>query len=244
MHNQGFRARSAENVLKEVSEMKEKGVDDITFLDDSFTIDKKRVLGVSQGLKELGVNWRCLSRTDTVDKKLLREMHASGCYQAMFGVESGSQKMLERMRKQTTLETTKKTFGYCNELGIETVAFFVFGFPSETIESIQKSIDFARELNADFASFNSFTPLPGSEIFEEFNHSKIKWRDYDFTSTSFCEIPTSELRAQIKNAYRSFYFRPGYLANRIKKSGVKRTIKQNIAFWTKKEGVLWQKGIK
>ena len=244
MHSQGFRARSAENVLEEISEMKEKGVDGITFLDDSFTIDKKRVFGVSQGLKELGVNWRCLSRTDTVDKKLLREMHGSGCYQAMFGVESGSQKMLDRMRKQSTLETTRKTFGHCNELGIETVAFFVFGFPGETIESIQESIDFAKELNADFASFNSFTPFPGSEIFEEFNHSKLNWGDYDFTSTSFCKIPTSELRTQIKNAYRAFYFRPGYLADRIKKSGVKRTIKQNIDFWAKKEGVLWQKGIK
>ncbi|MFH1234376.1 MAG: hypothetical protein V1493_02080, partial [Candidatus Diapherotrites archaeon] len=158
--------------------------------------------------------------------------------------ESGSQEMLGKMNKKTSLGNIRKTFKDCSELGIETAAFFVFGFPGETAGSILQSISFAKELDADFASFNAFTPFPGSDIFEEFRHSGKNWQDYDFTSTSFCNIPTEELQASIREAYRAFYFRPGYLAGRLKKAGFGRVLRQNLSFWAKRKGVLWDKGIK
>ncbi|MCX6802447.1 MAG: radical SAM protein [Candidatus Diapherotrites archaeon] len=239
-----YRARNAKNVLAEIKGMQESGVDDVTFYDDSFTIDRKRVLGICKGLKGKEINWRCLSRADTVDRKMLEEMKRAGCYQVMFGVESGSQEMLDKMNKGTDLGKIRETFKNCNELGIETAAFFVLGFPGETTKSIEKTISFAKELDADFASFNAFTPFPGSDIFEEFGHSGKNWQDYDFTSKSFCDIPTGELQAGIRKAYRAFYFRPGYLAGRLKKAGIERTVRQNLLFWAKRKGVLWEKGIK
>jgi anaerobic magnesium-protoporphyrin IX monomethyl ester cyclase len=234
-----YRPRSPKNVLNEVDEIIGRGRDDLLFFDDTFTIDRKRVEKICEGLKKTGIEWRCLSRVDTVDKKLLEKMKESGCYQVQFGVESGSQKMLDAMKKGHSLKQAKETFEACNRLGIETVAFFVFGFPGETIESLEKTVAFAKSLDADFASFNIFTPLPGAEAFEKFAGGKKDWEKFDFTSASFCDIPTKTLVDAKNRAYRQFYIKPSYLWNRVKKTGFRRTVSQNLKFWLLRRGVLW-----
>ncbi|MEM4662735.1 MAG: radical SAM protein [Candidatus Diapherotrites archaeon] len=233
-----YRERSAGSVLDECYEINELGHDDITFFDDTFTINKRRLLQICAGLSELNINWRCLSRTDTVDKEMLISMYNSGCYQIHFGVESGSQEMLENMNKGTKIEDVKKVFKMCNDVGIETVAFFIVGYPGETEETIEKTKELANELDADFATFNIFTPLPGSKIFYRFSHDGC-WENYDFCSKSFCKIPTPVLKKEVSKAYRYFYLRPGYIFRRIKKSGFKRVLLQNIKFWLMNEGILW-----
>jgi anaerobic magnesium-protoporphyrin IX monomethyl ester cyclase len=235
-----FRARSAGNVLAEVREMQEQGFRDISFFDDTFTIDRRRVLDICQGLGELGLPWRCLSRTDTVDMEMLRQMRESGCYQIFFGVESGDQNMLDMMCKGASPEQTRQAFSWCDELGIETVGSFVLGYPGETHESIKRTISFARELRPDFVSFNLFTPIPGSEIFEELKRQD-EWEQYNFITTSFCDIPSEEMVKAIGEAYRGYYMKPSYLIRRMRKTGEPlRIAKQNISFWTKRSGVLWR----
>ncbi|MCD6574388.1 radical SAM protein [Candidatus Aerophobetes bacterium] len=239
-YSKEYRERSAENVIREVREIAELGHDDITFFDDTFTVNRKRVIKICEGIKELNINWRCLSRIDTVDKELLEKMYESGCYQIEFGVESGSQRMLDLMGKGYKLENIKKVFKIANDIGLETVAFFILGYPGETRKSILKTIKLAKELNPDFASFNIFEPRPGSPIFDNFKH-RGNWENYNFGQLSFCEIPQTELREYMKKAYVEFYLRPGYVFQRVKKVGVRHTLIQNLKFWFAREGTLWDK---
>lgn len=235
-----YRYRSAMHVFREMKLLRDWGFRDITFFDDSFTISRKRVMDLCDLIKkeELDVSWRCLSRVDTVDREMLQGMRDSGCYQIQFGVESGDQRMLDLMKKATGVDRIRETFRVCDEIGLETVGFFMFGYPGETPESIRNTVNLSREIKPDFVTFNLFTPLPGSETFESF--PRKEWDRYDFTSTSFCDIDSERMAEAIKEAYRNYYFRPSYVFRRMSKTKEPlRIIKQNVNFWRKRSGILW-----
>lgn len=235
-----FRARTSSNVLAEAEEIREQGFRDISFIDDTFTINKNRVLDICQGLKRLDMSWRCLSRVDTVSKDMLTEMRDSGCYQIQFGAESGDPRTLERMHKGASIEQAKKTFELCDRLGIETVGFFMLGYPGETTQSIARTTSFAHELNPDFVTFNVFTPIPGSDEYETLKTHK-NWSQYNFTTTSFCDIPSNEMTRIVGEAYRNYYMKPSYIIRRMRKTRQPlRIAKQNFRFWAKRSGVLWR----
>jgi radical SAM superfamily enzyme YgiQ (UPF0313 family) len=137
------------------------------------------------------------------------------------------------------LDQVEKTFSLCNEIGIETVAFFVLGYPGETHDTIRQTLDFSRKLEPDFVTFNIFTPVPGSAVFGEFKHSG-NWNDYDYNSLSFCAIERDELIKAKNKAYRSFYMRPSYIMRRMRKIGTRRTVSQNLKFWMMRKGTLWK----
>jgi radical SAM superfamily enzyme YgiQ (UPF0313 family) len=237
-----YRYRSADNVIDEVKEVVGMGFKDVHFFDDTFTIHKQRVLDICHGIESLNISWRCLSRVDTVDREMLKTMYDSGCYQIQFGVESGSQKMLDKMKKNVSVKQAKRVFKWCDEIGIETVAFFVLGYPGETRETISKTLSLVKEIKPDFVTFNLFTPLPGSEIFEKIK-TKYEWDKYDLSSASFCDIPTEEMIDIVRNAYREYYVSFGYLKNRLSKmrsiSDKVRILSQNLNFWIKRSGALW-----
>ena len=240
IYGKKYRYRSAENVVKEIKQIIEDGFKDISIFDDTFTINRKRVMKIVENIKDFGISWRCLSRTDTVDKEMLKKMYDSGCYQIQFGVESGDQKILDRMKKGIKVKDVKKVFKWCDEIGIETVAFFILGYPGETKKSIEKTLRLAKELKSDFVTFNLFTPLPGSEIYEILKPKK-DWEKFDFTFTSFCDISSKTMRKIIREAYRTYYLRISYVLRRILKTkDPYRIIHQNYLFWTKKSGVLWE----
>ncbi len=235
-----FRARSAASVISEARESSDQNFRDISFLDDTFTLDKKRVIEICRGLGELDISWRCLSRTDTVDRRMLRAMRDSGCYQIQFGVESGDMKILQSMNKSASPDSARKAFSLCDRLGIETAGFFIAGYPGETAKSFSNTISLIRDIRPDFVSFNVFTPIPGSEDFERLKPFQ-DWDGFDFTSTSFCSMSSSALRSSISNAYRSYYLRPSYLTRRIAKTGEPaRVLRQNLNFWKRRQGALWK----
>jgi anaerobic magnesium-protoporphyrin IX monomethyl ester cyclase len=235
-----FRARSAGNVIAEVEEIRNQGFRDVTFFDDTFTIDRKRVVDICEGIRGTGISWRCLSRADTLDRDTLERMRESGCYQIQFGVESGDTGILSRMNKGISPEQTRKAFSWCDELGIETVGFFILGYPGETQETAERTMSFARELSPDFVTFNMFTPIPGSEDFKSLK-PHAPWESYNFTTTSFCSIPSDEISSMVGRAYRNYYMRPSYLLRRVSKTrDPLRIARQNLSFWTKRSGVLWR----
>jgi radical SAM superfamily enzyme YgiQ (UPF0313 family) len=144
------------------------------------------------------------------------------------------------MKKGIKSGYIKKVFDWCNQIGIETVGFFILGYPGETMKTIDKTVNFARKIQPDFVTFNLLTPLPNSEIFEALK-PKEKWENFDFTSTSFCSIPSEEMQKIVAEAYRNYYVRISYLLRRIRKTkDPYRIIKQNILFWMKKSGILWE----
>ena len=239
-YSRRYRYRSAKHLFEEVKFLRDEGFKDLTFFDDSFTVNKKRVMEICDLIQKEGldVNWRCLSRVDTVDKEMLRKMRDSGCYQIQFGVESGDQRILDLMKKGTKVDKIREAFKLCDEIGLETVGFFMLGYPGETPESIDNTIKLASEMKPDFVTFNLFTPLPGSEIFDSL--PRKEWDKYDFVSTSFCDMPSDKMAGIIGRAYRGYYIKPSYIWRRIRKTKEPlRIIKQNVNFWRKRSGVLW-----
>jgi len=220
MYGRKFRARSAGNVVDEVEHVVEKcGIDEIYFDDDCFTLEKKRLMKICNGIRERGIDvkWMCQSRVDNVDDELLSEMKRAGCHYIKYGVESGSQEMLNLMKKGITLENARKAFYLTRKNGIKTQAFFLIGLPWETEETFRETVEFAKELKPDSAQFAVVVPHPGTELYDicikkrwlKFN----SWEDFDCRKTlietdNFSARDVEKYRIQ---AYREFYFRPSYI---------------------------------
>ena len=239
-YSERYRYRSAQHVFDEMKFLRDNGFRDITFFDDSFTVNRKRVMEMCNLIQreKLDVSWRCLSRADTVEEEMLRKMKDSGCYQIEFGVESGSQRMLDLMKKGMTVDKIRKTFKICDKIGLETVGFFMLAYPGENFRSIKKTIKLSHDIKPDFVTFNLFTPLPGSEIFDSF--PRKEWERYDFISASFCDIASEKMVKIIRKAYRDYYLKPSYIWRRIRKTKEPlRILKQNVKFWVRRSGVLW-----
>lgn len=222
LYGHKFRARSAENVVDEIEEAVRKyGHDEIYFDDDTFTIDRQRVMDICRLIQERGlekeVEWIAQCRVDTVDREMLEAMKAANCGYILFGVESGSPQMLKKMKKGITVEKVRETFKLTAELGIKTQAFFLFGMPGETQETIHETIEFAKELNASSTQFAVAIPHPGTALYEECKTNgwltSEDWADYTAES-SLIETPwltAEEVEAARVRAYRDYYYRPRFI---------------------------------
>ncbi|MFH1038930.1 MAG: radical SAM protein [PVC group bacterium] len=211
-----WRARSVESVISELKEMVNRyRIRDIGFWDDTFTIDRARVIAICRRIIKEGLNieWICLSRVDTVDPEVLGWMKKAGCYQIQFGVESGSEEVLRALGKNTTVRQIKDAFRWSKETGIDPAAFFMLGNPGETDKNVEETIELALELPAGFASFNINTPYPGCELFEQMK-KKLggDWTHFDAKHASYqTGFDEKSLEKYIREAYRRFYYRPKYI---------------------------------
>ncbi len=151
--NSNYRMRSAENVVDEVEYLAvEKGCKRVVFVDDSLTADKERLIKICTLLikKELNVQWICASRVDTIDDELVALMKRAGCRQMGFGAESGSQKILDDLRKGITVEQIEKAVRLVNASGLEASLSFFIGSPQESRETALETIDFAAHLRKEY----------------------------------------------------------------------------------------------
>jgi radical SAM superfamily enzyme YgiQ (UPF0313 family) len=219
LYGHKFRSRSAENVVDEMAEIQQLGIDEIYFDDDTFTIDRKRVMEICRLVKErsLQVSWIAQARVDTVDREMLSAMKEAGCHYILFGIESGSPEMLETMKKRITLDKAREAIRLCKELGIKSQAFFLFGVPGETQQTIQQTIDFAQELDASSTQFAVAIPQPGSPLYQQcVENSWLVYDDWEDFASSNALIETPQLsREEVEaariRAYREQYFRPRYI---------------------------------
>ncbi|HSJ59502.1 MAG TPA: radical SAM protein, partial [Anaerolineae bacterium] len=222
LYGHKFRARSAENVVDEIEQaVRTYGHDEIYFDDDTFTIDKQRVMDITRLILERGlekeVEWIAQCRVDTVDREMLDAMKAANCGYILFGVESGSPEMLRRMRKGITPDKVQAAFKLTHQVGIKTQAFFLFGMPGETQATIRETIEFAKALNASSTQFAIAIPHPGTALYEECRTNgwltSEVWADYT-AENSLIETPwlTAEEVEQARiRAYREYYYRPRFV---------------------------------
>ncbi len=165
-----IRYRSVKNVVDEIELLVKKyHVDAVYMYDDDFCIWKKRVLEFAEELekRELNILWACETRVDEVSDEMLSAMKHSGCIQLDFGVESGSQRSLDAVNKQTSVEDARNAFRMCHKQGIRTFANFMFNTPNETEEDVAQTMKFAKEIQATEYSFGIMTPYAGSELYKE-----------------------------------------------------------------------------
>ena len=113
------------------------------------------------------MNWGCNSRVDTVDRETLGFMRRAGCWIIGFGVESGSDEILERIGKGATVEQARRALAMCREAGIRPYAFFMVGLPGETERTAAQTLDLIRTIGADFIEMNVPVPFPGTRLAEE-----------------------------------------------------------------------------
>jgi len=167
--NHKLRMHSAEYVLAEVDDIKEKtGIDRLLFLDDTLTVNKKRLLKICAGLKERNIIWRGWTRSDYVDKEMLVTMKDSGCYSICFGIESGSQKVLDIMKKKITVEQNQKAIRIAKNAGLNVRVSIMVGCPDETLKDVfltELFMSINKEYIDDYI-LSTFVPVVGSESFE------------------------------------------------------------------------------
>ena len=175
-----YRSRSPRDIVNEIELLiTEYGAKGIYFREDIFTLNKKRVIEICNEIKErrLDFKWVCESRVDTINEDMLRSMKNAGCELIWFGVESGSQKILDRIHKQITIAQSRDAFKLCKKIKLRAGASFLIGVPGEKIEDIYRTIDFAKELKPEFAWFNIFTGYPISPLYEYVVKSRLYEKD-------------------------------------------------------------------
>ncbi|MDD5163424.1 MAG: radical SAM protein [Candidatus ainarchaeum sp.] len=223
-----YRARSARNVLDEISYLVENyGIEEIGFVDDNFTLSRKRVEEICHGIIERGlkIKWNCPNgvRVDTLSPELLRLMKKAGCYQLSFGIESGNQEVLDKIGKKITLEQVRKAAKWAKETGIETIGFFMIALPFDTEQTMLETINFAKTLDLDLAQFTITTPYPGTHLYSMVKENgKFLEKDFSkygsYSGTCYYELGALNkelVERMYKKAYKEIYFRPGFALKRI-----------------------------
>lgn len=168
------RTRSVENVVDEIIELKVKGAERFNFLDDTFTCNLDRLKKIMEQLKEKGhsIRWSAESRVDIVDKDeaIFKYMASMGCEGVQFGVESGSQEILNSINKKTNLSQIERSIKLARDAGLQVFCSMMVGLPEDTEETIDKTIDFGEYLCSKYGTVTVFsitTPYPGTYIWKK-----------------------------------------------------------------------------
>ena len=230
MHGHQYRLRSSENVVKEFQYIADNfpDVKEIVIEDDTFTINKKRVSDICNLLIESGLNkrfkWLCNARVNTLDLDTMKLMKKAGCRLVIPGIESGTQEILDNIKKGTTIEQVREYIRNTKKAGLLVHACYMVGNQGETRETMQKTLELALELNTDTAQFFPLIPYPGTEAYEwAKSHGYIKagYAEYcreDGTHNTVLELPelTSEDMVSFCNdARKKYYLRPRYILHRL-----------------------------
>jgi anaerobic magnesium-protoporphyrin IX monomethyl ester cyclase len=226
MFGLSYRAQRPERSIKEIEYLiNELDIKEIGFKDSEFTLDPKNVEELCDLLieKKYDLTWDCNGRVNHVTPSLLKKMKEAGCTTITYGIESGDQKVLDIMKKQITIQQIIDTIKMSKAAKLKVIGNFMIGNAGDTKETIEKTINFAKELSLDYAYFGFTTPFPGTELREQAiangwllndKLEAIKYEDCIMNATS---LPTPELKRYLTKAYRSFYFRPSYIAKRLLK---------------------------
>lgn len=223
-----FRPKSAQRVVDEMEAMLKIGFKEIHIADDSLTLDMKRAeeicdLIIARGLK---FPWATVNgiRVNRVSQRLLKKMKKAGCYRVYYGIESGSQRILNNIKKGINLKQVHQAVKWAKKAGLETFGFFMIALPGETVGDIEKTIKLATSLDLDIAKMSVTIPLPATPLFEDLKkQGKIKtqnWGNYNLylPASKVYDHPTLDWQTVDKyysQFYRRFYLNPRFLVKRF-----------------------------
>ncbi len=186
------------------------------------------MLDICSGIRQrkLKIKWDIRAHVNTIDAEMLCELKKSGCELICYGIESGNNEILKRMKKGITKEKAAEVIGLTKKAGIRTLAYFMLGFPAETREQMRETIDFSKKLDPDFCHYAILVPFPCTAVYEEGLargiFKKDFWREFAANPTAHFKppvwvekVPEHEMRELLEKAYKEFYFRPVYLMRRL-----------------------------
>jgi anaerobic magnesium-protoporphyrin IX monomethyl ester cyclase len=218
MCGRGFRARSPSKVVDELEWLRDTyGADAYTFYDDTFTFDVNRALAICDEMKnrKVGLPWDCRTRVDRISKEVLAKLSNTNCQLIHFGVESGSQKMLNAMKKGTTVEQNAIAIKWAKEVGISVAISVVVGYPGETIDMLKQTIDFIRRTEPDYVYMCEAVPYPGTELYNLVKElgweMPSEWSQYHEQTQVFKNslLPLQKIE-EMKKAFYDDFFSPSY----------------------------------
>lgn len=221
-----YRPRSLSDFLSEYEAVASMGVREFFLRDLTFGVERERALEMCRALAGRGrMAWSCEARLDTVDEELLSEMRRAGCHLVMLGVESADPAILRSSGKGAGGGSrASEVFRAARRAGLSTLAHFIIGFPDDTRESIERTVEMAASLESDFASFNLMVPRLGSELREALvasgavAESDLSCLDCTTGGRSLCGIPAGELARMRRRAVLRFYSRPSRLLGLLGRS--------------------------
>jgi len=239
-----FRGRSADNIIKEIELLyNQYKIKEVLFYDDTFTVDKQRVVELCNKLinKNWDLIWECRTRVNLVDEELIKLMAAAGCYRIRFGIESGNDEILKFVRKGITKEQARKAVGWCKKYKIEVFTYFMLGLPTETEQTMKETINFSLELDPDYTTFSPTVAFnKGNDLFKwAVEHNYIP-RDYwdkfvrGENLDAFPILETNNLSKKTilhysKMAYKRFYLRFSFIWKKLKSCRSLQNLKKYLS---------------
>ena len=231
-----WRPRSPANIVEELSLLEEQGFKNLLWVDDNFTISKKRLLELSKLIRKekLDFYWMAEGRVTQSSVELLNAMKQMGCKIISYGVESASQRLLDWYNKRITLNQIWDAVKNARKVGIDMIiANFIIGAPIETREEIIETLNFSMKLGIDFPQFHILGIIPGNWIWDKMVEEKrINPDECWEVGTAVLPIPLSELMERIRQTHVKFMQRPSFITRQIYKTLISRyrlrAILQNI----------------
>lgn len=225
------RMHSAEYVLNEFDRIHALGIREVEVYDDTFTWSHERVERICRGLiqRNYGIQWAVRDRVTNVRKETLGLMKKAGCARIHYGIESGCNEVLKRIKKRISVEDARESVGLAKKIGFEVLVFFMLGLPDETPEEARRTIEFSLKLPADYSLYSIATAYPGTEMYSralaDGRISYDYWREFalrpapNFIPPGFqlSRMSDAELIALRNEATRRFYFRPRTFVNELLK---------------------------
>ena len=211
-----WRVRSAENVVQEMRQALKAfpQVREFFFDDDTFNIRKERVLELCTKFKPLGFRWSCTARVHS-DYETLKAMAEAGARLLIVGFESGDPQILKNIKKGASVEMARRFMKNCKELGILVHGDFIIGLPGETKESIQRTMDFAQELDAETIQVSIAHAYPGTELYQDLikngflgGRPMSDAMGHQLPHIEYPGLDREEMMAAVNRFYDSYYFRP------------------------------------
>ena len=214
-----IRLRSPKNIMNELRVLKNLGIKHVHMYADLFTVNRDQVMSLSKLMIEenLGLSWTCNSRVDYVDEEMLQLMGKSGCTYISWGIESANEQILKKAAKGYRLEQAPRALQWAHEAGIRNWGYFIIGLPGETVETIQQTIKFSKDLPLDIALFHVAAPYPGTPFFFEVLENNwfrpgTQWEQVDMDKSTVLDyqgLTAEQLEYWQKKAFREWAFRPG-----------------------------------
>jgi hopanoid biosynthesis associated radical SAM protein HpnJ len=219
-----YRTRSVASVLAEAELIRQlfPQVKELFFDDDTFTDDRERAAAIARGLGRLGLTWSCNAKAN-VPRETLQVMRDNGLRLLLVGYESGNQQILINIKKGLRVERARRFAADCRDLGITVHGTFILGLPGETEQTIQETIQFAREVNPHSLQVSVAAPYPGTELYRQAVQNGWLPEDDDgatlvsedgtqLAALSYPELGHTEILESVDEFYKRFYFRAGKLA--------------------------------
>lgn len=224
-----FRQRSPENIIQEIEHIiANYTFGEIMMFDETFTLNKKTTLAICRLINEkrLKFKWSVRTRVDRVDEESLQALKDAGCIRLHLGVESGNSRILEKMNKKIALEQIEKCFKIVNNIGFETMAYLMIGFPGEDRQSVDDTINFTIKIKPSWINISVVVPYPKTHLYQlALNDGLINydyWREYTLGRTNGIplhftneHLDENTLTRLHKDFYKRFYLRPSFILNKL-----------------------------